>query len=42
MYYDKLFKNPVREFDLITEDQAPAPDPTLCGVTYLGLRSDPL
>ncbi len=42
MYYDKLFKNPVREFDLITEDQAPAPDPTLCGVTFLSLRSDPL
>jgi hypothetical protein len=42
MYYDKLFKNPVREFDLITEDQAPAPDPTLCGVTFLSLRRDPL
>lgn len=43
MYYEKLFKNPLPDqFDLVTEDQAPAPDPTLCGVTYLGQRGDPL
>jgi hypothetical protein len=43
MYYDKLFQNPPRDrFDLLTDDQAPAPDPTVCGVTYLGLRQDPL
>jgi hypothetical protein len=43
MYYDKLFKNRrPDQFDLLTEDQAPAPDPTLCGVTYLGQRGDPL
>jgi hypothetical protein len=43
MYYDKLFKNRrPDQFDLLTEDRAPAPDPTLCGVTYLGLRGDPL
>ena len=43
MYYDKLFKFPCPDqFDLLTDDQAPAPDPTLCGVTYLGRRVDPL
>lgn len=43
MYYDKLFKNSrLDRFDLLTEDQAPAPDPTVCGVTYLGTRRDPL
>jgi hypothetical protein len=43
MYYDKLFKDSrLDRFDLLTEDQAPAPDPTVCGVTYLGLRQDPL
>lgn len=43
MYYDKLFKTPRREqFDLVTDDLAPAPDPTLCGVVYLGQRQDPL
>jgi hypothetical protein len=43
MYYDKLFKSPRREqFDLVTDDLAPAPDPTLCGVVYLGQRQDPL
>ena len=43
MYYDKLFKNArLDRFDLLTDDQAPAPDPTVCGVTYLGLRQDPL
>jgi hypothetical protein len=43
MYYDKLFKNrrPDR-FDLLAEDRAPAPDPVLCGVTYLGKREDSL
>ena len=43
MYYDKLFKNPrLDRFDLLTEDQAPAPDPTICGVVYLGKRDDPI
>jgi hypothetical protein len=43
MYYDKLFNQPHRDqFDLMTDDQAPAPDPTLCGVTFLGKRQDPL
>jgi hypothetical protein len=43
MYYDKLFKNSrLDRFDLLTDDQAPAPDPTVCGVTFLGLRRDPL
>lgn len=43
MYYDKLFKNSrLDRFDLLTEDQAPAPDPTICGVTYLGTRRDPI
>jgi len=43
MYYDKLFKNRrIDQFDLFTDDQAPGPDPVLCGVTYLGLRRDPL
>ena len=43
MYYDKLFKNSrLDRFDLLTDDQAPAPDPTVCGVMYLGQRLDPL
>jgi hypothetical protein len=43
MYYDKLFKvSPRDRFDLLADDQAPAPDPTVCGVTYLGQRRDPL
>lgn len=43
MYYDKLFANPrMDRFDLLTEDQAPAPDPTICGVVYLGKREDPI
>jgi len=43
MYYDKLFKNSrLDRFDLLTDDRAPAPDPTVCGVTYLGVRRDPL
>lgn len=43
MYYDKLFRRPLRDqFDLIMDDRAPAPDPTLCGVVYLGTRRDPL
>jgi hypothetical protein len=43
MYYDKLFKDSrLDRYDLLTEDQAPAPDPTVCGVTYLGTRRDPL
>lgn len=43
MYYDKLFRRPYRDqFDLLMDDQAPAPDPTLCGVVYLGKREDPL
>jgi len=43
MYYDKLFNMPPSDqFDLIRDDGAPAPDPALCGVTFLGLRKDPL
>ena len=43
MYYEKLFPNSrLDQFDLLTEDRAPAPDPTLCGVTFLGRRSNPL
>jgi hypothetical protein len=43
MYYDKLFRRPYRDqFDLLMDDQAPAPDPTLCGVVYLSKRQDPL
>jgi len=43
MYYDKLFRRPYRDqFDLLMDDRAPAPDPTLCGVVYLGKRQDPL
>jgi hypothetical protein len=43
MYYDKLFKNRRHDqFDLLAEDRAPAPDPVLCGVTYLGRREDSL
>jgi len=43
MYYDKLFKNPRHvQFDLLAEDRAPAPDPVLCGVTFLGRRADSL
>jgi hypothetical protein len=43
MYYDKLFKNPHHvQFDLLAEDRAPAPDPVLCGVTFLGRRADSL
>ena len=43
MYYDKLFRRPFRDqFDLVMDDRAPAPDPTLCGVVYLGQRQDPL
>lgn len=43
MYYDKLFRRPYRDqFDLLMDDSAPAPDPTLCGVVYLGQRRDPL
>lgn len=43
MYYEKLFNPPHDElFDLTMDDRAPAPDPTLCGVIFLGRRSDPL
>jgi len=43
MYYDKLFRRLLRDqFDLVMDDRAPAPDPTLCGVVYLGTRRDPL
>lgn len=43
MYYDMLFQNSrLDRFDLLTDDQAPAPDPTVCGVMYLGQRRDPL
>ena len=43
MYYDKLFNtHPSDEFDLIRDDGAPAPDPALCGVIFLGQRTDPL
>jgi hypothetical protein len=43
MYYDKLFKSQRRDqFDLLADDRAPAPDPVLCGVTYLGRRQDSL
>src|SRR6185369_2096753 len=43
MYYDKLFRRPYHDqFDLLMDDRAPAPDPTLCGVVYLGQRRDPL
>lgn len=43
MYYDKLFRRPYRDqFDLLMDDRAPAPDPTLCGVVYLGRRQGPL
>jgi hypothetical protein len=43
MYYDKLFEGRrPDQYDLFTEDRAPAPDPTLCGVTYLGTRGDHL
>jgi hypothetical protein len=43
MYYEKLFRRPYRDqFDLLMDDRAPAPDPTLCGVVYLGRRQDPL
>ena len=43
MYYDMLFKNRrPDQFDLLAEDRAPAPDPVLCGVTYLGKREDSL
>ena len=43
MYYERLFRRPYRDqFDLLIDDQAPAPDPTLCGVVYLSRRQDPL
>ena len=43
MYYDKLFiTSPADQFDLTRDDNAPAPDPALCGVTFLSLREDPL
>ena len=43
MYYDMLFKNRrPDQYDLLAEDRAPAPDPVLCGVTYLGRREDSL
>jgi hypothetical protein len=43
MYYDKLFKDRRHDqFDLLAEDRAPAPDPVLCGVTFLGKRQDSL
>ena len=43
MYYDKLFKiSPRDRFDLLSDDEAPSPDPTVCGVTYLGKRQNPL
>lgn len=43
MYYDKLFNAPpFDQFDLIMDDAAPAPDPTLCGAAYMGKRDDPL
>jgi hypothetical protein len=42
MYYEKLFNPPCDTFDFRMEDRAPAPDPTLCGVVFLGRRSDPL
>jgi hypothetical protein len=44
MYYDKLFiaHPPAKQFDLLRDDGAPAPDPALCGVTFLSRRTDPL
>ena len=42
LYYDMLFNPPYEPFDLAMEDRAPAPDPVLCGVVYLGRREDPL
>ena len=42
MYYEMLFNPPFEPFDLAMEDRAPAPDPILCGVVYLGRREDPL
>jgi len=43
MYYDRLFNRPPSDqFDLSRDDGAPAPDPTLCGVTFLSMRRDPL
>jgi hypothetical protein len=43
MYYEKLFNPPYDMFDFRMEDRAPAPEPTLCGVVYLGRRGgDPL
>lgn len=42
MYYNMLFNPPYEPFDLAMEDRAPAPDPVLCGVVYLGRREDPL
>ncbi|MCA1577730.1 MAG: hypothetical protein LC794_10265 [Acidobacteria bacterium] len=39
MYYDHLFRPRPRErFDLEVQSMPPAPDPALCGVTFLGLR----
>jgi hypothetical protein len=44
MYYDKLFnaQPPMEQFDLVMDDGAPAPDPTLCGAINLGTRENPL
>jgi hypothetical protein len=39
MYYPHLFKpRPPQKFDLELESSQPAPDPALCGVTFLSLR----
>lgn len=44
MYYDKLFVNspPDSQFDFVSIGAAPAPDPALCGVTFLSERTDGL
>jgi len=44
MYYDKLFINhpPDVQFDFEAIGSAPAPDPALCGVTFLSQRTDGL
>jgi len=44
LYYDKLFiqSPPFCQYDFRAIGVAPSPDPALCGVTYMGLREDPL
>jgi hypothetical protein len=43
MYYDKLFiDDPTTQFDFLVLGEPPAPDPSLCGVTWLSQRPDPL